>query len=66
MLSVSVVVRGVVGGGGGGSVGRGGGWGSVGVCRRGLGVAGGRVGRLVAHFWIFRMLLKGIFDAYVL
>ena len=29
-------------------------------------VASSRLSRLVAHFWIFRLLIKGKFDAYVL
>ena len=29
-------------------------------------VASSRLSRLVAHFWIFRLLMKGKFDAYVL
>ena len=28
-------------------------------------VASSRLPRLVAHFWIFRLLMKGKFDAYV-
>ena len=29
-------------------------------------VARSRLSRLVAHFWIFRLLMRGKFDAYVL
>ena len=29
-------------------------------------VASSRLSRLIAHFWIFRLLMKGKFDAYVL